>query len=128
MGEKFSLSLEDELLNRLISGEIEAADFLSALFGERGSRNYWMMCEGLVAYHNKEGGSPEVKAFEVSESGFNTESRTGYCKCKFGIHFHYTCSDVHNDAKDTIRWDFKVDEGSGTIHFIGEEPWVRDAE
>jgi hypothetical protein len=69
-----------------------------------------MMCEGLVAYHNKEGGSPEVKEFEITESGFNAESRMGYCKCKFGIHFHYTCSDVHNDAKDTIRWDFKLDE------------------
>lgn len=128
MGEKFSLPVEDELLHRLISEEIAATDFLSALFGERGNRNYWMMCEGLVAYHNKDGGSPEVKAFEVSDSGFNTESRTGYLKCKFVIHFHYTCSDVHNDAKDTIRWDFEVDEANSKIHFTGEEPWVRDAE
>jgi hypothetical protein len=127
MGEKFSLPVEDGLLNRLINKEITAAEFLSRLFGERDSRNYWLMCEGLVAYHNKEGGSPEVKEFEITESGFNAESRMGYCKCKFGIHFHYTCSDVHNDAKDTIRWDFKADKESN-IHFTGEEPWVRDAE
>nr|WP_294943604.1 hypothetical protein [uncultured Mucilaginibacter sp.] len=128
MGEKFSLSVEDELLHRLISKQIAATDFLSALFGERGSRNYWTMCEGLVAYHNKDGGSPEVKEFEISDSGFNPETMCGYLKCKFNIHFHYTCSDVHNDAKDTIRWDFKVDTEGSVIYFNGEEPWVRDAE
>jgi hypothetical protein len=128
MGEKFLLPVEDELLNRLINKEIIAADFLSTLFGEKDSRNYWMICEGLVAYHNKEGGSPEVNEFEISESSFDTEMRTGYCKCKFSIHFHYTCSDVHNDAVDTIRWDFKADTDNNIIYFTGEEPWIRDAE
>jgi hypothetical protein len=128
MGEKFSLPVEDGLLHRLLKKEITATDFLSLLFGEGGSRNYWMMCEGLVAYHNKDGGSPEVKEFEISDSGFNPETISGYLKCKFNIHFHYTCSDVHNDAKDTIRWDFKVDTESNAIYFVGEEPWVRDAE
>ena len=128
MGEQFSLPVEGGLLQRFINKQITAADFLNTLFGERDSRNYWLMCEGLVAYHNKDGGSPEVKEFEITESGFSAESKTGFCRCKFNVHFHYTCSDVHNDAKDTIRWDFKLDEATNIIHFTGEEPWVRDAE
>jgi hypothetical protein len=128
MGEKFSLKVEDDLLKQLVTKELNISGFLSALFGPVSTSNYRAMCEGLVAYHNKEGGSPEVKEFEITESGFNAEPVLGYCKCKFNIHFHYTCSDVHNDAKDTIRWDFKLDEATNIIHFTGEEPWVRDAE
>lgn len=128
MGEKFSLKVEDDLLKQLVTKELNISGFLSGLFGPVSSSNYRAMCEGLVAYHNKDGGSPEVKEFEITEGGLSTENNTGYCKCKFNIHFHYTCSDVHNDAKDTIRWDFKLDEATNIIHFTGEEPWVRDAE
>ncbi|RWY57259.1 hypothetical protein [Mucilaginibacter gilvus] len=128
MREQFSLQVEGSLLKQLVKEGLNPLIFFNHLFGPISSPNYRAMCEGLVAYHNKEGGSPEVKEFEITDTGFKPESITGYLKCKFGIHFHYTCSDVHNDATDTIRWDFKIDWGSHNIHFTGEEPWIRDAE
>ncbi|MBD1364053.1 hypothetical protein IDJ77_09555 [Mucilaginibacter sp. ZT4R22] len=128
MGEKFSLKVEDGLLKQLVKQQLNISGFLSRLFGPINSPDYRAMCEGLVAYHNKDGGSPEVAEFEIIDSGFNVESLSGYCKCKFGIHFHYTCSDVHNDATDTIRWDFALDTSNRNICFNGEEPWVRDVE
>lgn len=124
----FSLKADEALLKQIQESEINASEFLTRLFGEKSSVNYWTMCEGLVAYHNKEGGSPEVKEFEITDCGFKPESKEGYLKCKFGIHFHYTCSDIHHNAKDTIRWDFQLDEAKSIIIFTGEVPWVRDAE
>jgi hypothetical protein len=128
MREKFSLVIDRSLSRELVNNEINAAEFLTRLFGDKSSQNYHTMCEGLVAYHNKEGGSPEITQFEITDCGFKAESTTGFLKCKFSIHFHYTCSDVHNDARDIIRWDFKLDKYNNLIHFTGEEPWVRDAE
>ncbi|TFF33891.1 hypothetical protein [Mucilaginibacter psychrotolerans] len=128
MREKFTLKADESLLRQLIANEISPSAFFATLFGQKQSAHYRAMCEGLVAYHNKDGGSPEVTEFEITDSGFKPEKSEGYLKCKFGIHFHYTCSDVHNDANDTIRWDFILDEATNTIRFTGEEPWVRDAE
>lgn len=127
MGEKFSLLYAPAALNYLNNNNIAIAGVLAQLFGGKGSPNYRAMCEGLVAYHNRDGGSPEVTEFEVIDSAFNTKTLSGYLKCRFAIHFHYTCSDIHNDAKDTIRWDFTIDEDTNAVHFTGEEPWVRDA-
>lgn len=128
MREKFTLSLDPSTQPFLSQPGANAITLLTQFFGEPNSANYRAMCEGLVAYHNKEGGSPEVKEFGISDAAYHPETRTGWCKCRFGIHFHYTCSDVHHDAKDTIRWDFEVDAENGTIKFTGEEPWVRDAD
>ncbi|OOQ57947.1 hypothetical protein [Mucilaginibacter pedocola] len=89
MGEKFSLPIAQGLFVQLAKGQINIAEFLKQLFGEPGTHNYWLMCEGLVAYHNKDGGSPEVKHFDITDSGFNADTKTGFCKCSFGIHFHY---------------------------------------
>jgi hypothetical protein len=128
MREQFNLQLDPILLSQLLNGNLTITDFFQQLFGERNSPNYRAMCGGLVAYHNKDGGSPEVTVFDLVEAAFNADACSGSFKCRFGIHFHYTCSDVHNDAKDTIRWDFKLNVAENTIHFTGEELWVRDAD
>jgi hypothetical protein len=128
MREKFNLTLERALITQLINGEIAVSGFLESVFKEKGNTNYIAMCEGLVAYHNKDGGSPEVTEFDITESSFNPATLSGAFKCSFAVHFHYTCSDIHNNAKDTIRWDFKLGDKANTLMFIGEEPWIRDAE
>ncbi|MDB5000786.1 MAG: hypothetical protein JWR76_1863 [Mucilaginibacter sp.] len=128
MREKFSLTLEEALIQQLINRDITVSGFLESIFEKKGSMNYIAMCEGLVAYHNKDGGSPEVAEFDITESSFNPAMLSGAFKCSFAIHFHYTCSDIHNNAKDTIRWDFKLGDKVNTVMFIGEEPWIRDAE
>jgi hypothetical protein len=128
MGEKFSLTLEEALITQLINGDITSSGFLESVFGKKGSTNYIAMCGGLVAYHNKDGGSPEVTEFDITESRFDRATLSGAFKCSFAVHFHYTCSDIHNNAKDTIRWDFKLGDKANTLMFIGEEPWIRDAE
>src|SRR4051812_18907382 len=128
MGEKFSLTLDNGLITQLINRDITASAFLESIFLKGGGTNYTAMCEGLVAYHNKDGGSPAVTAFDISESSFNRATLSGAFKCSFAIHFHYTCSGIHNHAKDNIRWDFQLGDIANTIMFIGEEPWIRDAE
>ena len=128
MREKFSLTLEEDLIQQLINRDITVSGFLESVFKKKGSTNYMAMCEGLVAYHNKDGGSPEVAEFDITESSFNPAMLSGAFKCSFEIHFHYTCSDIHNNAKDTIRWDFKLGDKVNAVTFIGEEPWIRDAE
>ncbi|MDB5288393.1 MAG: hypothetical protein JWR05_3342 [Mucilaginibacter sp.] len=128
MREKFSLTLEEPLITQLINGDTTVSGFLESVFGKKGSANYIAMCEGLVAYHNKDGGSPEVTEFDITESSFKPATLSGAFKCSFAVHFHYTCSDIHNNAKDTIRWDFKLGDKANTVMFIGEEPWIRDAE
>ncbi|AMR31883.1 hypothetical protein A0256_10845 [Mucilaginibacter sp. PAMC 26640] len=128
MGEQFSLAFDHTALEQLLIDQLTIADFLEQLFGDKGSPNYRDMCEHLVAYHNKDGGSPEVLDFDLTEPVFHTDTLSGHFKCKFGIHFFYTCSDVHNNAKDTIRWDFKIDQATHIINFTGEQPWVRDAD
>lgn len=128
MGEQFTLAFDHKALEQVLNEKLTISVFLKQLFGDKGSANYRDMCEHLVAYHNKDGGSPEVSEFELTDPVFNADTLTGHFKCKFNIHFFYTCSDVHSNAKDTIRWDFTLNEDTHLIALTGEEPWVRDAD
>ncbi|RFZ82169.1 hypothetical protein DYU05_16245 [Mucilaginibacter terrenus] len=126
MREEFQLAADTTAIKLLYSNETSVLIFLQTLFNQEASANYSTLTRALEAYHNKDGGSPVVTQLELIDAKFDPLKKFGSFRARFSLHFHYTCSDVHNDAKDTISWDFKVDEQTGTIHFTGEEPWVRD--
>jgi heterodisulfide reductase subunit B len=126
MAEKLKLFLTNTDFNKLVSGEISIQVFLPALFEDK--QAYAQMCNSLKEYHRNDGGSPEVHDFDVINSSFNPQTLTGHFRCTFKVIYHYTCSDVRNNAADTIDWDFKIDAVNEILHLTGEETLERDTD
>lgn len=126
MAEKLELTTSQQNIAKLLAGSLNIDNFLNQLFQD--PANHTAMCASLQEYHRNDGGSPEVHAFEIIRVAFNPDSLTGRFTCKFRVQYHYTCSDVRNDAGDTIVWDFKLDKENGMLYLTGEEPLVRDGD
>jgi hypothetical protein len=126
MSEKLDIIFPKDNFEGLINGKTTIEDFLIDEFTK--ASNHAVMCNALKEYHRNDGGSPEVHDFEIVNTKFDTNKLTGRFRTSFKINYHYTCSDVHNTAKDTIDWDFVVDSTNNIIHLTGEEPLVRDGD
>jgi len=124
MAEKLELPINPSQLNHLQARKISVDDFINELFKDE--QHYAMMCSALQEYHRNDGGSPEVAAFEVVNAFYDSNTLSGTFRCKFRVNYHYTCSDVRNDATDTIDWGFKIDKDHYRLLLTGEETLERD--
>jgi hypothetical protein len=126
MAKDFNLPVSVDRLEKLADGTLAIANFLSDFFGDH--KNDASIRQGLASYFYDNGGSPEVREFELTDARFNAHSRTGSFKCIFTVHYFFTCSDIKNQKHENITWKFKIDETDLTIAFVGEEPWVWDGD
>jgi len=126
MAKDFNLPVSIGRLEKLVNGTLPIADFLSIFFGD--DQNNANMRQGLASYFYDNGGSPEVREFDIVDAKFNADNLTGSFKCAFTVYYFFTCSDIKNDKRENITWKFKIDETGLTIAFVGEEPWVWDAD
>jgi len=126
MAERLQLHLPQFDFAALLNENLSSEDFLHNLFQDQ--FNHKLMCTALQEYHRNDGGSPEVHNFEIIRITFTPAVLTGRFTCKFRVKYHFTCSDIRNEAGDTIVWDFKIDEAKQIIDMTGEEPLVRDGE
>ena len=126
MAEKLQLHLPQSEFEALLNENKSTENFLHALFQDKD--NHKFMCAALQEYHRNDGGSPEVHDFELIRIVFTPAILTGRFTCKFRVKYHYTCSDVRNEAGDTITWDFIIDEAKQIIDMTGEESLVRDGD
>lgn len=123
MAEKLEFNCNHDSLQGLINSSTTIADFLKELFTD--PLKHLQMCSALQAYHRNDGGSPEVHAFDIENAVFNSDSLNGRFRCRFKVIYHYTCSDVHNTAGDTIDWTFKIADNN--LFLTGEEVLERDS-
>lgn len=126
MAKDFKLTVSTDHLEKLTDGRLPIADFLSAFLGD--DQNNASMRQGLASYFYDNGGSPEVREFDIVDAKFNINELTGSFKCIFTVYYFFTCSDIKNDKRENITWKFKIDETNLTIAFVGEEPWVWDGD
>ena len=126
MAKDFNLPVSVDHLEKLAEGTLAVANFLSDFFDD--NANDTSIRQGLASYFYDNGGSPEVREFEIADARFNADSLTGSFKCIFTVHYFFTCSDIKNQKRENITWQFKIDETGLTIAFVGEEPWVWDAD
>lgn len=122
MAKDFDLPIDPQLLKQLSDSEVSMDRFLAIFFNNQ--QNHAGICQGLASYFYDDGGSPEVREFEIINALINTDSLTGSFKCIFKVYFFFTCSDVKNQKNENITWKFKIDKAGLTIAFIGEDPWV----
>lgn len=128
MREQFSLPFDNVLIEQLLNSTITIAQFLEQLFGDQANDSYQLMCQKLQDYQSRDEGSPEVKDFAITDPVFKADELSGSFKCRFIVHRFYTCSAIHNQAKDVITWDFKVDASLKMLMFTGEKPWIQVTE
>ncbi|WDF76414.1 hypothetical protein PQ469_21220 [Mucilaginibacter sp. KACC 22773] len=126
MAKDFKLTVSTDRLEKLADGTLPIAEFLYVFFGD--DKNNANMRQGLASYFYDNGGSPEVREFDLVEAKFNSHDLTGSFKCIFTVYYFFTCSDIKNDKRENITWKFKIDGADLTIAFVGEEPWVWDAD
>jgi hypothetical protein len=126
MAKDFNLPVSIGRLEKLIDGTLSIAEFLYVFFGD--DKNNASMRQGLASYFYDNGGSPEVREFDIVDAKFNVNALTGSFKCIFTVYYFFTCSDIKNDKRENITWKFKIGETDKTIAFVGEEPWVWDAD
>lgn len=126
MSEKLQLTVTKSNLEDLTKGKITIDAFLNKLLSVK--EHHALMCAGLQEYHRNDGGSPEVHAFEIVHASFNPDNLIGHFTCKFRVKYHYTCSDVRNEASDTITWSFKPDIANCTLNLTGEKVLERDGD
>jgi hypothetical protein len=126
MAKDFKLTVSTDRLEKLADGTLPIAEFLSVFLGD--DQNNANMRQGLASYFYDNGGSPEVREFDIVDAKFSTRDLTGSFKCIFTVYYFFTCSDVKNDKRENITWKFKIDETAPTVAFAGEEPWVWDAD
>jgi len=126
MAQDFELPVSLDIMERLSDQEIFVEQFLNKVFDDK--QIYVNFCKSLASYFYDEGGSPEVLEFDIVNATFNADSLTGAFKCNFVVHYFFGCSDIKNDKHENITWKFKIDSTNLKIAFVGEEPWVRDAD
>lgn len=126
MAKDFNLPISIDHMEKLTDGTLPIADFLSEFWDD--DQNNANMQQGLASYFYDNGGSPEVREFDIVDAQFNTNDLTGSFKCMFTVYYFFTCSDIKNDKRENITWKFKIDETGPTVAFAGEEPWVWDAD
>jgi len=126
MAQDFELLVSANILGKLSGGKISVEQFLNQVFEDK--QNHANLCQSLAAYFYDEGGSPEVREFDIVHATFNADNLTGTFKCEFKVYYFFTCSDIKNDKHENITWKFKIDASHLNIVFVGEEPWVRDAD
>ena len=124
MAEKLELPFSATEFYTLLNENQSSEDFLNNLFQDKD--NHKLMCSALQEYHRNDGGSPEVHAFELMRITFTPATLTGRFTCKFRVKYHYTCSDIRNEAGDSIVWDFKIDTANYVLYLSGEEILERD--
>ncbi|WP_184545745.1 hypothetical protein [Mucilaginibacter sp. FT3.2] len=122
MAKDFDLPVDTSLLKQLYEGETAIGQFLTAFFSDKS--NHSSICQGLASYFYDDGGSPEVREFEITNASFNPGNLTGSFKCVFKVYFFFTCSDVKNQKNENITWQFSINKNKLSIAFVGEEPWV----
>jgi hypothetical protein len=118
----FKLEVSVDSINQLLASEIWVEVFLADIFNNKAS--HAIISERLASYFYDDGGSPEVRGFEIVNAKFNNDNLRGTFQCNFTVYYFFTCSDVKNDKKENITWQFKINPADGVIAFEGEEPWI----
>ncbi|QEC75612.1 hypothetical protein [Mucilaginibacter ginsenosidivorax] len=126
MAKDFKLPVSIDHLQKFADDTVSIDEFLSVFFGD--DQNNANMRQGLASYFYDNGGSPEVREFDIVDAKFDTNDLTGSFKCIFTVYYFFTCSDIKNDKRENITWKFKIDDTNLTIAFVGEEPWVWDGD
>jgi hypothetical protein len=118
----FELPVDAGLLKQLQEEDASPGQLLKIMFDNKLARA--SLCQALASYFYDDGGSPEVREFEIVKATLNDDNLSGSFKCDFTVHYFFTCSDIKNQKAESISWKFKVDSSDLKIAFIGEEPWV----
>jgi hypothetical protein len=118
----FELPIDAGLLKQLQEEDALPGQLLKSMFDDKAA--HASLCQALASYFYDNGGSPEVRTFDIVEATFNSNNIRGSFKCDFTVNYFFTCSDIKNQKTENITWKFKVDSSNLKINFIGEEPWV----
>jgi hypothetical protein len=118
----FELPVDIDFLDQLQTEDSSPGQLLKSMFDDKAARA--SLCQALASYFYDDGGSPEVREFEIVKATLNSDNLSGSLKCDFTVHYFFTCSDIKNQKNENITWQFKVDSSNFKIEFIGEEPWV----
>ena len=105
-----------ELIKKLEDGDIAVSQLLTdVLFTDN---NLETICAGLVAFHDTDGGSPEVKTFTIlpEEVTYHSETHIGKVVLRYRVRFFFGCSDISSDEPASEKSDFEIDVVSYKLH------------
>jgi len=103
---------EDKL--KVLSGiKAISVDFFNNLFfaePENNKEAIEQIRTGLLAFHQQDGGSPEIHSFKITDSSFNPQTNSGKIKFGYEVFFTFGCADIHRSDICTETCTFKIEQ------------------
>jgi hypothetical protein len=115
-----------DLIKKLEDGELAISQLLADVLGL--ANNLETVCAGLVAFHDTDGGSPEVKTFSIlpEEVTYHPETHTGKVVLRYRVRFFFGCSDISSDEPANEKSDFEIDVLNNKLYLHIHDPIRRD--
>jgi hypothetical protein len=115
-----------DVIKKLEDGELAISQLLADVLSA--DNNLEIICAGLVAFHDADGGSPEVKTFTIlpEEITYHPEMHTGKVVLRYRVRFFFGCSDVSADEPANEKSDFEIDVIGNKLHVHIHDPISRD--
>lgn len=113
-----------ELITKLTDGQTAIGQFLIDVFALKTEA----ICEQLVAFHDGDGGSPEVTTFNIlsEEVIYDPETHKGKVTFRYRVRFFFGCSDINSDEPANEKADFEVDLLNNILAVHIHDPIRRD--
>ncbi|MDB5002942.1 MAG: hypothetical protein JWQ34_1167 [Mucilaginibacter sp.] len=117
-----------ELITKLTDGQTAIGQFLLDVFAVNSTVNTELICAELVAFHDGDGGSPEVKQFDIlpEEVIYDPETHKGKVTFRYRVRFFFGCSDINSDEPANEKADFEVDLINNILAVHIHDPIRRD--
>jgi|GEM_PF-3163661 hypothetical protein len=119
-----TFNVPTELITKLTDGRTAVGQFLIDVLYLKTEA----ICDQLVAFHDGDGGSPEVKEFNVlpEEVIYDPETHKGKVTFRYRVRFFFGCSDINSDEPANEKADFEVDLINNKLAVHIHDPIRRD--
>jgi hypothetical protein len=119
-----TFNVPPELITKLTDGKIAIGQLLIDVLYLKTEA----IRDQLVAFHDGDGGSPEVKQFDIlpEEVIYDPETHKGKVTFRYRVCFFFGCSDINSDEPANEKADFEVNMISRKLAIHIHDPIRRD--
>ncbi|MCC8425910.1 hypothetical protein [Mucilaginibacter sp. UR6-11] len=121
-----TFDVPNDLIKKLEGGKLAVSQLLADVLGA--DDNLEIICAGLVAFHDGDGGSPEVETFTIlpGEVTYHPGAHTGKVVLRYRVRFFFGCSDISSDEPANEKSDFEIDAVNNKLLLHIHDPIRRD--
>ena len=123
------LQIEEDKLKVLSGIKAISVDFFNNLFfaePENNKEAIEQIRTGLLAFHQQDGGSPEIRTFKIIDSSFEHAANSGKIKFEYEVFFTFGCADIYRSDICTETCTIKIEPEKNLLVIYLTDQITRD--